>query len=107
MAKKPTTPPEPLAVAKAPRKSGRPTSAKPRTPRRKPSPVAPEPVPAAAPTQTPPPNPVGLVGAGYLRSKGLGKSSVDLREMHADFLEHAPAHKAHPAAAEVFLAVAA
>ena len=44
MARTPRTPPEPLAVARAPRKSGRPTSAKPRAPRAK-----------TAPVETPPP----------------------------------------------------
>ncbi|MFC5343778.1 class I poly(R)-hydroxyalkanoic acid synthase [Brevundimonas staleyi] len=69
MAKTPRTPPEPLAAAKAPRKSGRPTSAKPRTPKAKAPPVesevakaAPPPeakaepkIEAPKPDQTPPP----------------------------------------------------
>lgn len=76
MAKTPTTPPEPLAVAKAPRKSGRTTSAKPRAPRTKkaeveapPAPTpkaAPEPTPqpaaSAPPPETPPANPFALPG---------------------------------------------
>lgn len=47
MARTPRTPPEPLPVARAPRKSGRPTSAKPRAPRAKTAPVE----------TTPPPEP--------------------------------------------------
>ena len=45
MARTPRTPPEPLAVARAPRKSGRPTSAKPRAPRAKTAPVETAPPP--------------------------------------------------------------
>ncbi len=63
MAKKPTTPPEPLAAARAPRKSGRPTSARPRASRPKAAPVAPEPAQTASSTEAPPPSPVGLIGA--------------------------------------------
>ncbi|WP_309627349.1 class I poly(R)-hydroxyalkanoic acid synthase [Brevundimonas sp.] len=75
MAKTPTKPPEPLAAAKAPRKSGRPTSAKPRAPKAKKTesePVvaeaAPSPEPRAAKVQadpTPPltDNPFALPGA--------------------------------------------
>ncbi|WP_426035650.1 class I poly(R)-hydroxyalkanoic acid synthase [Brevundimonas sp. DC300-4] len=57
MARTPRTPPEPLPVARAPRKSGRPTSAKPRAPRAHTAPVetVPQPEPrveaqAEAPT---------------------------------------------------------
>ncbi len=76
MAKTPRTPPEPLAVAKTPRKSGRPTSAKPRAPKAKKAerePVAadaaPSPEPRAAapqPEPTPPPptdNPLAFPAA--------------------------------------------
>jgi len=45
MARTPRTPPEPLPVARAPRKSGRPTSAKPRAPRAKAAPVETAPPP--------------------------------------------------------------
>ena len=45
MARTPRTPPEPLPVARAPRKSGRPTSAKPRAPRAKTAPVETAPPP--------------------------------------------------------------
>ena len=58
MAKTPRTPPEPLAVAKAPRKSGRPTSAKPRAPKAKTAAPKPDPAPAQEPRATeasPPP----------------------------------------------------
>ena len=70
MAKTPRTPPEPLAVAKGPRKSGRPTSAKPRAPRAKKAETAPPPEPKveAKPTESaaspPPPgdNPFAFPG---------------------------------------------
>ncbi|WGM31077.1 class I poly(R)-hydroxyalkanoic acid synthase [Brevundimonas sp. NIBR11] len=79
MAKTPRTPPEPLPAAKAPRKSGRPTSAKPRGARPKPAPVepvaaeaAPAPEPKAAapsPDPTPPPadHPFAFAGAEQQR----------------------------------------
>ncbi|MBX9614745.1 MAG: class I poly(R)-hydroxyalkanoic acid synthase [Caulobacteraceae bacterium] len=58
MAKSPRTPTEPAAAARAPRKSGRPTSAKPRTVKPRAVKVAADPVlapEAAAPERTPPP----------------------------------------------------
>ncbi|MEQ7154308.1 class I poly(R)-hydroxyalkanoic acid synthase [Brevundimonas aurifodinae] len=58
MAKTPRTPPKPLAVASAPRKPGRTTTAKPRAPRVKKAPVeaavAAEPLIAAEPSPAPP-----------------------------------------------------
>jgi polyhydroxyalkanoate synthase len=75
MAKTPTKPPEPLEAAKSPRKSGRPTSARPRAPKVKKArsePVvveaAPPPQPEAAtpqadPTPALPDNPFALPGA--------------------------------------------
>lgn len=56
MARTPRTPPEPLAVAKAPRKAGRPTSAKPRAKKPKADP-APEPLIAATQPVKPEPEP--------------------------------------------------
>ena len=50
---------------------------------------------------------VRLVGAWDLRREGFRKRPVDLREMHAHLFEHPAAHQAHPAAAQIFLAVAA
>ncbi|WP_298162844.1 class I poly(R)-hydroxyalkanoic acid synthase [Brevundimonas sp.] len=55
MAKTPTKPPEPLAAAKAPRKSGRPTSAKPRAPRAKTPATEAKVLPTAEPAPAPPP----------------------------------------------------
>ncbi|WP_396593341.1 class I poly(R)-hydroxyalkanoic acid synthase [Brevundimonas sp. R86498] len=53
MAKSPRTPPEPVAAARAPRKAGRPTSVKARTPRPKAAKVAQETAPETAPVSGP------------------------------------------------------
>ena len=58
MAKTPKQPPEPIAAAKTPRKSGRPTSAKPRAkPAQMEAPPPPEPAVEAPPEQPPAPQP--------------------------------------------------
>ena len=48
----------------------------------------------------------GFVCAGYLGSKGFGKSAVDFREMHANLFEHLAPHQAHAATAQVCAAIA-